>query len=284
VIKSFANRHQILSSLLIGIFIALTSIQIASAEEIYDPLEGLNRKIFWFNDKFDRYLLEPVAKGYDKVMPEEVQDAVDNVFENLAYPKYLLSDLVQLKGTQALHHTARFLINTTIGLVGIFDVANEMGLEPHKEDFGIALAYHDVPPGPYLVLPFIGPSNLRDGLGRLVDFFLSPSYMVGYADLHWNEEWAISSGIIALDFVRTRASLLDAVDAGKEASFDFYFFSQSAYYQYRAGVLYDGDVPEEEEFEEGVASAPVSPDIDAADPRPEVPVEAILHKRARPPE
>ena len=228
-------------------FVMLAVPLCAVAEEIYDPLESVNRKIFWFNDKFDGYLLEPVARVYDKITPQLVQNGVDNVFENLSYPRYLLSDLVQFKFGQALSHTGRFVINTTVGIAGIIDVAENVGLEKHKEDFGITLAYHGVPPGPYLVLPFLGPSNLRDFVGRGVDYLVTPQYLLTYADMHWQEEWAIAGGITALDFVRTRVDLFEAVDAGKEAALDLYLFTQSAYYQYRKGVLYDGEVPEEEE-------------------------------------
>lgn len=233
--------------ILVTLLLFLAPIAATAQDNIYDPLEPINREIFWFNDKFDVHLLEPVARAYHDNLPDRFERGVNNVFDNLATPKYLLSDLIQFKFTQVATHTARFVINTILGIGGIIDVASSMGLEPHHEDFGIALAYHDIPPGPYLVLPFIGPSNLRDGVGKVVDFFLTPQYWIGYTDMKWEEEWALTSSITALDFVRQRADLLEAVEAGKEASLDNYLFVQSAYYQYRKGVLYDGETPEGED-------------------------------------
>lgn len=234
------------------ILLSLTLIcpSLSSAEEVYDPLEPINRGIFWFNDKFDVYLLEPVARGYDKVMPDTVQDSVGNFFENIRYPSYLVSDIIQLKFNQVGQHTARFLINTTLGLAGLFDVATEMGVKEHDEDFGVALAYHGVPAGPYLVIPFIGPSNLRDGIGLIADGFLSPVYYVGETDVDSSTEWVIVAGTKALQVVDTRANLFDAIETAKESSLDYYLFMQSAYYQYRRGVIYDGHPPDEFEDED----------------------------------
>lgn len=218
--------------------------------EVSDPIEDVNRGVFWFNDQVDIFFLEPVAEGYDSVIPESVQNRVGNFFENLNYPKYLVSDLVQLKFTQVASHTGRFLVNTILGLGGIFDVATDWGLPKEEEDFGIALAYHDIPPGPYLVLPFLGPSNLRDGVGRAVDYFLNPFTIFsnsGTSRAGVKDKITISAR--ALDIIDTRAGLLDAVEAAKESSVDYYLFMQSAYYQYRRGVLYDGNPPEEELFD-----------------------------------
>jgi phospholipid-binding lipoprotein MlaA len=216
------------------------SDQLEVDQEIWDPIEPVNRAIFSFNDTLDSYLLEPVAKGYDYVLPEFARTGVRNFFENLSYPSYLVSDLVQLKFTQAARHTGRFLLNSTVGLVGTIDVAREVGLGPHKEDFGIALAYRGVPPGPYLVLPFFGPSNLRDGAGRLVDFFLDPVEAVSFTELSSSTKAAISVGGSTLRVLSQRADLLEGVKAAKESSLDYYTFVQSSYYQYRRGIMNDG--------------------------------------------
>ncbi|RIL10926.1 MAG: ABC transporter [Proteobacteria bacterium] len=229
----------------------LSACSAASAQEVYDPLEPMNRGIFWFNNKLDIYLLEPVAKGYDWIMPQEAQDSVGNFFSNLRSPALLVSDLVQLKFDQAATHTGRFLINTTIGLGGLFDIASEMGLEEHDEDFGTALAYHGVPEGPYLVLPILGPSNFRDGFGRLVDGFLDPVFYLGATDMHDDTALAIQFGLKGLQVIDTRAGLIDAVEAARESSVDYYLFIQGAYHQHRRGVIYDGNPPEEEfEFDD----------------------------------
>jgi phospholipid-binding lipoprotein MlaA len=216
------------------------------AEEIDDPIEPVNRGIFWFNDQLDIYALEPIASGYDYITPEFMRTGFNNFFGNLRYPSYLVSDLVQLKFTQAAEHTGRFLINTTIGLFGLIDIAKHVGLEDHREDFGIALAYHDVPPGPYLVLPLLGPSNLRDGVGSLVDFFLDPFAVLGlssHVDASVKDKVILPLSTIRL--INTRANLLEAVEAAKSSSVDYYLFMQSAYYQYREGVLNDGSTPKE---------------------------------------
>ena len=220
----------------------------AFAEEISDPLEDINRAIFEFNDTMDVYVLEPVARAYDWLLPDFVQEGVTNFFDNLNYPRYLVSDLVQLKFGQALHHTGRFALNTTFGAAGLFDIAKGVGLEDHVEDFGTALGYHGVGPGPYLVLPFLGPSNLRDGFGRLVDAFLNPTYYMHSYGLHANEADIAIYSSTALDFINQRANLFETVETAKESSLDYYLFVQSAYYQYRKGKIYDGAPPDEDPF------------------------------------
>ena len=247
----------------------------AAEEQIWDPIEPVNRGIFWFNDKFDYYIFEPAARGYDWAVPDPVQEGVGNFFDNLKYPSYLVSDIVQFKFTQAAEHTGRFVLNSTIGIVGILDVAKHVGLERHQEDFGIALAYHDVPPGPYIVIPILGPSNLRDGFGRIVDSFLDPLNSLAYAGVDEDIAIPVIIGARVLDGVDTRANLLEAIDTAKESSLDYYLFMQGAYYQYRRGVLYDGDPPdeEEEEIEEETGAAPA--DAAAIDPNAPVADDAI---------
>lgn len=209
------------------------------AEDVWDPAEGVNRGIFKFNDKVDIYFMEPVARGYDKVVPQPAKKGVSNFFRNLRYPSYLVSDIVQLKFGQAAHHTGRFLINTTIGLFGFIDVAQHVGLEDQKEDFGIALAYHGVPAGPYMVLPILGPSNLRDSVGLLVDFFLDPFTILSLSSVKAGTSDPIVYSASGMKLVDTRAGLLDAIESAKTGSVDYYLFTQSAYYQYRDGLLYD---------------------------------------------
>ena len=222
-------------------------------EQAYDPLEEMNRGIFWFNDKLDVYVAEPIARGYDRIVPDLVRIGLGNFFENVGYPSYLLSDLVQLKFTQAGEHTGRFLINTTIGLFGFLDIAEDFGLPRHREDFGSALAYHGVPGGPYLMLPLLGPSNVRDGIGRIVDTLVHPFSILTYADAGLS--LPVTTGAFALELVHTRAGLIEAVETAKESSPDYYLFVQSAYYQYRDGIVSDGKVKrplddEDEEFED----------------------------------
>ncbi len=226
----------------------LLRFQPALAEEIYDPWENFNRAIFWFNDQLDIYFLEPVARGYAYITPDFVETGVSNFFSNLRYPSFLVSDIVQLKFEQAGVHTGRFLLNSTVGLGGLIDVAKHVGLEPHEEDFGIALGYHGVPHGPYLVLPIFGPSSVRDAIGRGVDAFLDPLYYLGALISPDEAQLAATLGTRFVEAVDTRAGLLEAVELGKKSALDFYLFSQSAYYQHRLGLVYDGEPPEEEEW------------------------------------
>ena len=228
------------------------------SSEIWDPIEPVNRGIFWFNDKLDVYVMEPVARGYDYVVPDPIKDCVGNFFNNLRYPSYLVSDLVQLKFTQAAEHTGRFLVNTVVGLGGIADVATGWGLEFNDEDFGTALAYQGVPPGPYIVIPFLGPSNLRDGFGRIVDSFLSPLYYAGSVGASEKEAWIIGVSTRALDLIDQRAGMFEAVKAAKDSSLDYYLFRQSAYYQYRRGLLEYGSASGQLEEEVDFSDAPVA--------------------------
>lgn len=237
---------RLLLTLSIVLLSQLTPLALRAEDEIDDPYESVNRNIFWFNDKVDVNLLEPIASGYDEVTPTVVRTGVHNFFANLRYPMYLLSDVVQLKFTQAAEHTGRFLINTTIGLFGLIDVAEHVGLEDHREDFGIALAYHGVPPGPYIVLPFLGPSNVRDAFGTLVDFAVDPIVIFGFSNVDAGTRDKITYPLSTLRFIDLRAGLLEAVEAAKSSSVDYYLFMQSAYYQHRKGVLYDGNVPDQE--------------------------------------
>ena len=240
------NRSSSIYSLLLSAIIAFGFQLQAQAEEIDDPIEPVNRGIFWFNDQLDIYALEPIASGYDYITPEFMRTGFNNFFGNLRYPSYLVSDLVQLKFTQVAEHTGRFLINSTVGLFGFIDVAKHVGLPDHREDFGIALAYHGIPAGPYLVLPLLGPSNLRDGVGSVVDFFLDPFAVLGLSsnvDAPFKDKVILPLSTIRL--INTRANLLEAVEAAKSSSVDYYLFMQSAYYQYRAGVLNDGSTPKE---------------------------------------
>ncbi len=201
--------------------------------ELYDPWEGFNRGVFWFNEQFDSYLLKPVAQGYDYIVPKGAQRSVRNFFKNLGYPSNLVSSLIRLDFSEAGTHTARFAINTTAGIGGLFDVADDCGLKAEQSDFGIALGHYDVPAGPYLVLPFLGPSNVRDGLSAVVDGFLDPVYYVGAYSEPESTQWAIDIGTKALQIVNRRAQLLEASDSAKKASLDYYLFMQSAHYQMR---------------------------------------------------
>ena len=150
-----------------------------SQTEVFDPLSGYNRFMTGFNDIFYDYVMRPVAIGYDYVMPDPLQGAIGNFFDNLMYPMRLINNLLQGKFENSWDETKRFLINTTIGFVGFSDAASmHFNIPKHDEDFGQTLGYWGVPAGPHIVWPFLGPSNLRDSFGLVGDYFTNPvTYM-----------------------------------------------------------------------------------------------------------
>lgn len=234
--------------LLAGLFCLNSSV--LAQEEGNDPIEDFNRATFWFNDQVDTYLLAPVAHGYDYITPKAVQNSVENFFENLRFPSFLISDLVQAKYDQVGIHTSRFLINSTLGVAGLFDIAKDFGLESHYEDFGTTLGYHGTPEGAYLVLPLLGPSNVRDALGRCVDFILDPLFhLQTLTNLNSDERLILSSSLIALDVVNTRAKMTEAINSAKESSLDYYGFVRAAYHQRRQNLIYDDAPPIEQDSE-----------------------------------
>lgn len=139
------------------------------ALDIYDPWESWNRRVYHFNYRADQWVMLPVVRGYEKVTPRLLRSGVSNFFSNLGEIPNLLNSLLQLKGKRSLHTSARLLLNTTIGVFGLWDPASRVGLMTQREDFGQTLGFYGVPSGPFLMLPLLGPSNLRDGAGLSVD-------------------------------------------------------------------------------------------------------------------
>lgn len=213
-----------------------------------DPLESYNRAMFEFNDTVDRYVLKPVATGYDTVTPDPIQKGVSNFFSNLDDITVIFNDLLQLKLLQFLSDTGRLLINSTLGLGGLIDWASDMGLEKHDEDFGQTLGYWGVPAGPYFVMPFLGPSTLRDTPADYVDIrYFDPVWQQlheGYPVVARDESAAW--GLTALRIIDLRASLLKAEKILDEAALDRYSFIREAYLQRRLNQVYDGMPPEPE--------------------------------------
>ncbi|HZP41702.1 MAG TPA: VacJ family lipoprotein [Candidatus Binatia bacterium] len=203
----------------------------------HDPLESFNRKMFWFNDKVDVYVLEPVAKGWNWVAPRRVQTSVSNFFGNLRYPIVTVNDLLQLRPVDASRDAARFAVNTTVGVLGFFDPAARWGMPAHEQDFGQTLAYWRVPSGPYLVLPLLGPSNPRDAVGIGADsvFSIFP----------WFVDWWILAAGRTGQTVNERTLLLDQVREAKAASLDYYTAVRNGYVQHRRRLL--GVAPEARE-------------------------------------
>ncbi|AMN47603.1 hypothetical protein ACG33_10935 [Steroidobacter denitrificans] len=203
-----------------------------------DRWEGLNRGVYKFNDALDRAALKPAAKGYKKITPGWMRTGVGNFFSNLGYPSTFINQFLQGKAVLGLRDTARFLVNSTIGLAGFLDVATSMGLEKHDEDFGQTLAVWGVGSGPYLTLPLFGPSTMRDAPSRVVEFFLDP---LDLADIPWEADW----GKKALHAVHARTDLLP-LDATLQRAFDPYAFVRDAWLQRREYVIYDGNPPPED--------------------------------------
>lgn len=209
-----------------------------------DPWEGMNRGIYKFNDTLDRAALKPVAKGYRTITPRWLRTGVGNFFANLTYPATIVNQFLQGKGKAGISDTGRFLVNTTIGVGGLLDVATPLGLQSHDEDFGQTLAVWGVGSGPYVTLPFLGPSSLRDAPSRVFDYFLGP---LVYLDVPWETQW----GMRGLDIVHSRAELLP-LDETLQKTYDPYAFIRDAWAQQREFAIFDGNPPPEqlEDFED----------------------------------
>lgn len=208
----------------------------AGPEEISDPLEGLNRAVFFLNDGLDTVVIRPIAYVYGNLVPPFVKRRVSNFFSNINEPVVFANDLLQFELEDASVIAARFLVNSTLGLAGLFDVASEIGLPPHKADFGQTLHSYGAGPGPYLVLPLLGPSNLRDGIGLAVDALLNP--FTWLLEPEENLILAVGAGLVR------REELLVPLDALRESSVDYYAALRSLYYQDRAVALGRGVLPD----------------------------------------
>lgn len=201
-----------------------------------DPLEPLNRRIHAFNDVFDRNVARPVARGYRTVTPDLVERGIGNFFSNLDDVTVLANSVLQLKGRKSARTTARLFFNTTIGLAGVLDVAGTVGIPKGNEDFGQTLGHWGLGPGPYLVIPLLGPSDLRDGSGRFVDAQYDVLDEITDDDAEYY-------GAYLLGAIDARARLLSASDVLDTAALDPYAFTREAYLRRRANLVHDGDPP-----------------------------------------
>lgn len=207
-----------------------------------DPLEGLNRSIYAFNTTADKLVLRPVAKGYDTIVPNPAKAGVSNFFSNLGEPLSAVNNLLQGKVDRALGSTYRFVVNSTVGILGLFDVAKHQGVNKTPEDLGQTLATWGVKPGPYLMLPFMGPTNLRDGIGRGIS---SAAY---YPINQITDSSGGRLGLTALDIIDTRSKLL-GVDSALEKQLDPYLFVKTTVENGRTDAINDGKSIEEEDFD-----------------------------------
>jgi len=202
-----------------------------------DPLNGFNRAVYSFNNTSDRIVLKPVANAYTNVVPKPARKGVSNFFRNLGEPLNVLNNLLQGKVDRALDSTYRFAVNSTIGIFGLFDVAKAYDVDVANEDLGQTLAAWGVKPGPYLMLPFLGPSNFRDGLG------LATSSAIYYPIGEITDSNGTRLGLTALGIIDTRAGLLGTDDV-LDKQLDPYAFLKVAFEQNRLNQIYDGNPPE----------------------------------------
>lgn len=202
------------------------------ADEFDDPWENFNRRVHGFNMTADKYFLRPVTKGYRFVTPEFVQTGVRNVFRNVLEVPSAINGVLQGKPGSAAHDSGRFLINSTLGVAGIFDVAQHMGLErSDQEDFGQTLAVWGFDQGPYLVLPFWGPSTVRDTMGLPVDWVTDPTFQVSHPRTR--------NTVLGFYVVNRRSQLMDLEE---HLTGDHYTFIRDAYLQHRNFLIQDGEV------------------------------------------
>jgi phospholipid-binding lipoprotein MlaA len=236
------SMKMMLLSLLLILFIASHTAKADDA--ITDPWQSFNRSVFEFNETLDRNVAKPVAQGYRAVTPQFVDTGITNFFSNLEDVLIVVNDVFQLKPLQALSNTGRFLINSTVGLFGFFDVASHLGLTKHNEDLGQTLGYWGVGAGPYVMLPFLGPSNVRDTFGRIGDSMTD----LGYSQIA--DTAAQNRGLFLLRFADLRADLIatEGLITGER-----YTFFRSFYMQRRAYLVADGVFNDEfgDEFDEG---------------------------------
>ncbi len=208
-----------------------------------DPWQGFNRKVYSFNDALDRSFLVPAAASYRAVTPDIAEQGISNFFSNIGDLGVAFNNTLQFKFLDAASDIGRIIVNSTIGLLGFMDVASHMGLEKHDEDFGQTLGYWGMDSGPYLMLPFFGPSNLRDGPGKVVDTLIYPP---NWADIKTSER----NGLFALNLINTRAELMQLEEKAGDLSRDRYVFIRDAYLDRREFLVNDGEISTDDDLYE----------------------------------
>jgi phospholipid-binding lipoprotein MlaA len=204
-----------------------------------DPWQSYNRAVFKFNTDFDNAFLKPTAKAYQWITPEPLDEGITNFFNNIADATSAVNNALQFKLSRAGSDVGRVFVNTTVGFVGFFDVASNLGLPSYKEDFGQTLGYWGFGAGPYFVMPILGPSSVRDTFGFAGDIALDPFFSLNKNEVYW--------GFVTLRVVDRRADLLAAGDLLDEAAIDPYAFVRDAYLQRRRTLVHDGNPPSDDE-------------------------------------
>ena len=235
-------RKLLAGLLIVALLPACASLPPDAKPDPRDRFERVNRGIYGFNSALDRNLARPAAKAYVAATPAPVRTGIGNFFGNLGYTKVMINDLLQGKVKEFFADTARLVVNTTIGIGGLFDPASQLGLAEHDEDFGQTLGAWGVPAGPFLMLPLLGPSTTRDTVGLVADRFSEP-------DTYLVDTWHARIGLTVGSLLDSRASLL-GTDEMLAQSFDPYAFMRNAYLQRREYQVRDGVAsPQDEEFE-----------------------------------
>jgi phospholipid-binding lipoprotein MlaA len=211
----------------------------ATSGNAKDPIEGFNRAMYAFNDGVDKAVIKPVAKGYDAVLPNPVRTGVTNFFGNIADLFIGVNNLLQGKVSDGGSDLGRVAVNTTVGVLGVFDVASGMGLEKHEEDFGQTFGRWGMGSGAYVVLPLLGPRTVRDTGGLVLDVATDP---VAYID-----HVPTRNTLFTVRAINDRANLLPAEKVVEEAALDKYSYIRDAYLQRRRSLIYDGNPPREAE-------------------------------------
>jgi phospholipid-binding lipoprotein MlaA len=233
--------------------LALSGCATVSDRDPRDPLEGMNRSIYGFNDKVDSWVLRPIATTYRDYVHQEIRDRVRNFFSNIGDPMIGVNNVLQGKFEDGFSDLVRFGFNSTFGLFGLHDIASDMGYEKHNEDFGQTFGRWGVGSGPYLVIPFLGSSDIRDGIGLGLDYYFDPMTGVRGKDLRYGA-WAVR-------VVQTRTDLLDASRILEEAALDRYVFQRDAYFQRRRSLIFDGRPPPREREPESRVNPDPVPDV-----------------------
>jgi phospholipid-binding lipoprotein MlaA len=236
---SLARRLRTLTACAIASLFLLGGCATPGTGDPRDPLEPMNRAIYKFNDGVDKVITKPLAEVYQAVLPPIVRTGISNVFSNINDIVVALNNLLQGKIGPAFSDISRVMVNTTVGVLGIIDVATELGIEKNDEDFGQTLGYWGIGDGPYLVLPFLGPRSVRDFVGLIVDWETDPT---SYIDPNRDR-----NAIQGFRLVTRRAELLNASKVLEVAAIDEYEFLRDAYLQRRRNLVYDGNPPREKE-------------------------------------
>jgi phospholipid-binding lipoprotein MlaA len=241
----------VLASLLLAGCATTGQVQSNSSPSPADPWENWNRRVFAFNDGLDIHVLQPIAQGYVKVVPQVMRQGVGNFFGNVSDAWSAVNNVLQGKWVPAYEDTVRFTTNSVLGIFGLLDIASEMGIERHNEDFGQTLGVWGLGTGPYVVWPLLGPSSVRDTLALPLDRMATPGSAF--------TEDAVKWGLTSLNVVNTRANFLGAGQLLDGIALDKYTFLRDAYLQRRRSLVFDGEPPDAVEAQEPAPVAAPAP-------------------------